>query len=891
MIKKINFKKNVKTYLNYTILFIILIIIVFAIFIKMNKGFIWQSDGFKQHFVILYNFNQIMRNIFQNGFQMLSWNMGLGLDVIGQYSYYILGDPFAYISLLFPIEQLETAYNSLIILRIYCVGLAFIAYCKYHKKSRTNTLIGGIIYAFCGFILYAGIRHPYFTNAAIFLPLTFLGIDKLLKENKKTYLTLIVFISAISNYYFFYMIVIIDIIYAIIKYIVEYNNGIKEFFKKFFQAVFCYVVGIMMASIVLLPSVYAFLNSSRTEYEQSYVYGSKFYEYLFMGIISFRFKNWAVIGVSSIVILMIPILLTKFKKKEEKTYTFLWIITTIMLLIPFIASLMNGLSFPSNRWIFAYSFILSYIVTLCFENKYTKKQIILMSITLGLYGIIGIILTKLQIKKNLDFYGAIGIAVFILILFWWNYYRTNMKSKRIFKYTNLVIMLLVIINIGGISFALYSSIGKGYATEFLDNGTIENKYATLNGKIENFKEGIEYIKQNDTSFYRISKNDSNNQNVSLLYDYNPIQTFLSIGNGYVYNLSCNLEDNCYKATQCINGMDRRTKITTLLATKYFICNKKDSACVPYGYELFHEIGNTQIYINKNYVSLGVVYDNYILYEEYNNLTPLQKEDILLNTAIVEEEINNVSKGRIDKIEGIQNLNYIIDSKIVKDNKIKTEEENESISLIINGIEENTELYLSINNLKYNDGKEEFKVTTNFNGVKGKEELLNYNTSAYYMENRDFLINLGIAQKDSNNKLKITFNNKGTYSWDNMEILAVSMEKYEKKIQELKQNEMTNVQYGNNYIEGNVDIKTNGILQISTSYSEGWKVFVDGKQSKIIKVNEGFIGTLIETGEHKVRFEYETPYLKMGAILSLIGFIIFKICIYLEKKSKLIRVNN
>ena len=145
-------KKIISIYLKYTGLFSIISIIVFTIFIKMNKSFIWQIDGIKQHYLILYDFNQIVRNIFKDGLSMLSWNMGLGLDVIGQYSYYVIGDPFAYISLLFPMKHLDKAYSVLIILRMYCVGLAFIAYCKYKNKDDVNTLLGAIFYK-CVYII------------------------------------------------------------------------------------------------------------------------------------------------------------------------------------------------------------------------------------------------------------------------------------------------------------------------------------------------------------------------------------------------------------------------------------------------------------------------------------------------------------------------------------------------------------------------------------------------------------------------------------------------------------------------------------------------------------------------------------------------------------------
>lgn len=570
--------KKDKIYITYTLLFSVISFIIFSIFIKYNKSFIWQSDGIKQHYAILYDFNQILRNIFKDGIPMFSWNMGLGLDVIGQYSYYIIGDPFAYLSLLFPLQRLEFAYNVLVILRIYCVGLAFIAYCKYQKKEKIATLIGAISYTFCGFVLYAGVRHPYFTNALILLPLNLIGVEKLLKENKKVYFIFIIFISVVNNYYFFYMITIVTVLYGLVKYIFEYNQGIKVFFKKLGSSVICYIVAIAMSCIILLPTIYAFLNSARTEATQVSTYMTHYYKFFFTGLISMNFKNWTVIGISSIIILMIPILFTKLKEKESRTFLTLFIITTIMLLIPQISSIMNGFSFPSNRWVFAYSFILAYIITICFDKdlSYSKRQKICMVVAYVLYFIIAVWWTKLKIKSNLYFYASMAIAFVILVILLFNY-----KKKKIIIGANCLILILITANIYINSLGIYSLNGEAYVNEFLTNGTAEEKCSTEDNTTQNYKQAIEYIKENDKDFYRIGKKSLSYQNLSLIYDYNPIQYFLSIGNGSVYNLSHSLEDNQYSSTQCIKGADRRTKITTLLATKYFICDKKDSNYVPY----------------------------------------------------------------------------------------------------------------------------------------------------------------------------------------------------------------------------------------------------------------------------------------------------------------------
>lgn len=84
----------------------------------------------------------------------------------------------------------------------------------------------------------------------------------------------------------------------------------------------------------------------------------------------------------------------------------------------------------------------------------------------------------------------------------------------------------------------------------------------------------------------------------------------------------------------------------------------------------------------------------------------------------------------------------------------------------------------------------------------------------------------------------------------------------------------------NYRQNNVIIETNSsdnsILVLSDNYYPGWKVYVDGKQSKIYRANYTFRSVYLASGKHLVEFKYEPESFKLGlnlTLLSLVAWII------------------
>ena len=50
----------------YTIIFLVIFSLYYGLFLVEGKTLIWKSDGINQHFSILYDFNEIIRNFIKN---------------------------------------------------------------------------------------------------------------------------------------------------------------------------------------------------------------------------------------------------------------------------------------------------------------------------------------------------------------------------------------------------------------------------------------------------------------------------------------------------------------------------------------------------------------------------------------------------------------------------------------------------------------------------------------------------------------------------------------------------------------------------------------------------------------------------------------------------------
>ncbi|MDR0822778.1 MAG: YfhO family protein, partial [Endomicrobium sp.] len=196
---------------------------------------------------------------------------------------------------------------------------------------------------------------------------------------------------------------------------------------------------------------------------------------------------------------------------------------------------------------------------------------------------------------------------------------------------------------------------------------------------------------------------------------------------------------------------------------------------------------------------------------------------------------------------------------------------------------NSETYLAIKNIKlltpYNP--EEYLYIRAPRTIKSVPLLGVW--SPWYIDRSDFIINTGFNTEEIN-ELLLAFNPNSRFSIDNIEIISLPIgAEFDAEIERLKQDYLQSVQILPNKIKGNINLSSNKILLLSVPYTKGWKAFVNGRETKLLRANTRFSALPLKAGSYDIELRYRTPGILLGLALSCAGFLLFAALLYLDKR--------
>lgn len=377
-------KQRKQYYLLYTGLAVFMLLIVYAPFARDGKTLVFYEDGANQHCRALIYYSEWLREIgrtlvTEQRLVIPEWDfsIGYGSNILTTLNYYAIGDPLNLLSVFIPAQLMPYFYSFMVLLRNYLAGLAFSAFCIYMKKKRPAAILAGaVVYMFCGYAMYAGTMHSFFLNPMIYLPLVLLGAEKVFRKEKPYILICAVLISEISNFYFFYMIVLETVIYVLVRCICTFGwKRRKEGIHAILKIAGYSLAGVLLGTVVFLPVAQAFLSDYRVakEYVIDLFYKKKYYEkFLVSFVFGINMGYYAVLGYSAPALLAVVLLFCGKRRKQYRAeLKILFVIGTIFLMFPVFGHIFNGFSYVSNRWVWGYSMLCAYILCEVWEELVT----------------------------------------------------------------------------------------------------------------------------------------------------------------------------------------------------------------------------------------------------------------------------------------------------------------------------------------------------------------------------------------------------------------------------------------------------------------------------------------------------------------------------------------
>ncbi|WP_026498653.1 YfhO family protein [Butyrivibrio sp. WCD2001] len=869
--------KTVVFYLIYTAIFAAMSALVYGYFYSNGKSLICEGDTWRQHLKAAAYYSKWLRGVFYHVFkdhslslQTFAFGIGYGSDMYPTLQYYALGDLLNLFSAFVKTEYIHIYFQVVMILRAYLAGITFSLYAKYMRKdmSAPALLTGMFTYSFGSYFMYLGLWHPFFANPLIYLPLVLLGAEKILKEKKPAFFAVAVFLAGTNNFYFFYIIVLLTIIYVIVRllfsYIGKHEPGAM---LRTIGTFFAYgIIGTLMSMFILLPVLVAFPNNPRAASGITIplFYDAAYYKELWKNVYSFvyhgsndtqlGFTPVFVIAAVFVIIRAVYYLVARKGSTESGTKAAIYqelvymILLTIFLCLPFCGYIFAAFSYAVNRWAFACALFAGFITA-----EFT------------------------------DFTGNKAAA-----------FMGKGKERKPAFVASIVSIMILMITLGFITKngrMAYSPDEGNMIRDYMDICTPEEMYTQLQSTEVQVVEENAAASGLDASndFYRYSGRDLV-WNAAMLDGISSTQFFWSLADKSVSEYFKLMAINDQQSFAYF-ALDDRAVLNSIAGVRYYSLRyntPEQQAFVPCGYVPSYEKYNFGIYENPDAMPLGFTYSSAISESALSAMTPVQREEALLYGAVLKDDIAS-KYPEAEPVFTSESIPYDItlEGDVKEVNGGFKAKAGSSVLLTFNGNPGcETLLYLKNLRIKCKNDVPSIIISTELADGTCISKNIDYKTerSWYYSGWHDFLVNLGNAN-EAKTYIRINFNEKGTYKFDEMSVYCRSLATMHDRLTELKAHTLTDVDlhknpisFATNTITGSIDCGDSEILFLSIPYSKGWTAYVDGKKTELLTADTMFSALEMTDGHHDIKLVYHTPGLVAGFILSLIGIIMLIISI-------------
>lgn len=805
-----------------------------------------KVDWFSQHSVLPDYFRQ---QFYATGklFPEFAANLGGGQNIY-HFAYYGLYSPLILPSYLLPFVKMSDYIMAVSITGLTASVLLFYYWLKSRKMDTGTAFILSLMFLLAGPMIGQYSGQIMFVDYMPFLCLALIGVDRYFEQEKSGLFTVSVFLMIMTSFYFSIGGMLSLVLYGLHRYF-EQREGNRVTVRSFLRDGLCFVrsmiLAVFMSGFFLLPTAFA-LTSGRSK-EQNTSFAS-----FFIPQITVERFAYSIYGIG-LTTLVITVLLTGllYRKVYEKVLTYGCV---IVLAIPVFAYLLNGGLYIRDKVFIPFLPLLCYLIGIYLE-KCRKRELSFIA------GIVPYIITTIfvYIARNQFVSKGIGKSIWKVLLaesiLFLICYVLYCALKRYHKETKEILMLALpsVICLAVTMNTFYQMKPDRYVSRKLyrDVTGEQNRQAVKEALKDDGYYRTEQMGSDDENAADLNRIWDVEQNITSIYSsaYNPdYQTFRQKTFG--------LEEPFRNGM--MQSVSKNPVFQRMMGVRYIVSDSD----VP-GYTLVKKCGTTGIYQNKDAAPVMYATDRVMTEEEYKKLAFPYNQTAFLEYAVVGEHTESSDQNIMTAYEPV--------SLKMANNRTTGGAEQKTIQQ--EGQKQILFLRFRVDNAHPNKD-----VAVWINGIRNK---LSAKDHVYYNENKIFTY--AVPLKDGEDNISVTFG-KGKYRLRHVQTYLGSLPErsellYQSEIQvDKKQTE-------DNVIQGTIHVKKDGWFITSIPYDKHFKIYIDGKETEIQKVNTAFLGCKIESGNHELKIIYHAPGTTTGKILSLIGIAGFLLVLVREKRKQ------
>jgi len=896
-------RENVKLLLRYSLLFCILTLCVYGVLILSHKSFIQTGDGIKQgYFWTAELKRQIERLMAGGGISLWSWSRGIGLDV--RTSFYL--DPFNWIAALFPAGYIELGYTVAAVLKLYFGGLAFLAVTREEGLGAFAGIFGSLSYVFSGYFVAVSLVHSEILVNAYMFPLLVLGTERLYKGKSPLVFSLAVAYYLMANVYCAYMGAVAIVIYILIRYFAYHEFEIRDYLRTAGVFIAFGLVGICISAFQLFMDAADLMGASSESATDAagLLFDTQYYLDFGRKLIGTgNTSNYQIAGLPVIVIMLAATALAR--RDRGRTNLVMTVISFAAMLLPAACSVLNGFGYPTLRWAFIFVFFACLTAADQIERlpSFDNKELIAASAAFIMAAAWALMPSDGELSQRAKVYicaqlaGGLALLIFLIAK---HISKDNDKYRNMFtgpmlNGRTLICIILICTLAAGWTAAFRSSKGQFYRNNAI-NKMLESSTQRAGAMID------------DDSFYRIDQVDNilyrhvvkNPPNESLWWQTRPVYLYNSrIPTGQLEFNRLTGDNYGYFRRVAVLSCDNRTGLDYLMGVKYFLGDDNangrtgSDAYAGYGFEKSDVIDGVNVFKSKYDVSLGYTYDKYMTESDFEALGRLEREQALMQAAVVpdDQEITGAERIGPEDIEtSVRQIGYNIsetDGAVIGDGQIVAENDGASFVLDVDEVSD-CQLVVSIDGLvrdpKASGQSRSFVLHAKNEFVDEMADNTITNQTIPFI--RDYDLNMGYYDTYKGG-ITITLSHAGTYYFDSIRVNAMDVSLFDRYAEERSAGRYMISGFSDKAVDGTVTTEKPGIMFFSISDHDNWDVYIDGEKAELLEdVNIAFAGAELPAGSHEVTLRYNNRLIRIGGMISVIGLVLLALTEFIYRRRRI-----